>query len=139
LPSILVTEAGTYSVTGFDFCGDPVTAEIDIDQEDLDFCGVNPSLTGEPCLEFPNAFVPESREEINRFFAPKNECGDLDNYELRIYNRWGAEVFQTNRVDDGWNGRKGDKDAPNDVYFFYASYGNGGVMFEEKGDLILIR
>ena len=137
--SIFVNQVGTYTVTGTDECGDPVVAEIEITADDLDACGVTPPVTGEPCLEFPNAFVPNSREELNQFFAPKNDCGNLENYELRIYNRWGAEVFKTNNVDEGWNGRKGSKEAPNDVYFFYASYGTGGTMFEEKGDLLLIR
>lgn len=137
--AISVTESGTYTVTGFDICGDALTAEIEVTQEDLTNCGVPPTASGEPCLEFPNAFVPESREAVNKFFAPKNDCGDLDDYELRIYNRWGAEIFKSVRVDDGWDGKKGNSNAPADVYFFYSVYGTGGVTFEEKGDLLLIR
>jgi len=137
--SLIVTTPGTYTVTGTDLCGDMVTAEIEVTTEDLINCGVDPGVSGEPCMEFPNAFVPNSRDEMNRTFAPKSDCSDLVSYELRIYNRWGGEVFKSNQVDLGWDGRKGSNDAPADVYFFYSIYDTGGVEFEEKGDLLLIR
>lgn len=139
IPAIEVVEAGTYTVTGFDICGDAFPVDIEVTPEDLTECNVPPSISGEPCLEFPNAFVPESRDVINKIFAPKNDCANLDNYELRIYNRWGGEVFKSVNVSDGWDGTKGSSDAPADVYFFYSVYGTGGTTFEEKGDLLLIR
>ncbi len=135
-----VNTIGTYTVTGRDGCGDPVTAEIEVTQDDLDNCNVEPPITGEKCLEYPNAFVPNSREDINTTFAPKSDCTDLDEYNLKIYNRWGNKVFESDQVEIGWDGRKGSKDAPADVYFFYSTYSTlGGAIFEEKGDLILIR
>ncbi|MEE9371807.1 MAG: gliding motility-associated C-terminal domain-containing protein [Saprospiraceae bacterium] len=138
--SISVTEPNTYTVTGIDPCGDPIIAEIEITQNDLDNCGVEPPITGDECMEYPNAFVPNSKDEINRIFAPKSDCTDLESYVLKIYNRWGNKVFESEQVNLGWDGRKGNKDAPADVYFFYSTYSTtGGAIFEEKGDLLLIR
>jgi gliding motility-associated-like protein len=138
--SAMVNEVGIYTVTGRDNCGDPITAEVEVTQEDLESCNVEPPITGERCLEYPNAFVPNSRDEINRTFAPKSDCNDLDIYNLKIYNRWGNKVFESDQVELGWDGRKGGKDAPADVYFFYSTYSTtGGAEFEEKGDLLLIR
>ena len=134
--SIDISEVGVYSVTGTDQFGEQVTAEVEVTKEDLTTCNV---VSDQPCMEFPNAFVPNSRDEINRIFAPKSDCGELLSYELKIYNRWGGQVFKSERVEEGWNGRKGDKEAPADVYFFYSVYDAGGVEFEEKGDILLIR
>ena len=132
-----VTTPGTYSVTATDLCGDPVIASIEVTQEDLSACQI---ITGEVCMEYPNAFVPNSRNELNRTFAPKNDCGPVTDYELLIYNRWGNEVFKSEAVEIGWNGRKGDTESPADVYYFYSTYTvSGGATFEERGDLLLIR
>ncbi len=46
----------------------------------------------------------------------------IGTYELRVYDRWGREVFLSNQVDFGWNGqiRSDGKDATPGVYFWVA-------------------
>lgn len=56
----------------------------------------------EDCIVFPNAFTPVS--PTNRTFQPIIKC-PVDEYSIRIYNRWGNMVFQSDDATHGWDGR----------------------------------
>ncbi len=59
----------------------------------------------EPIIYIPNAFNPNSSNEENRTFKPK--ISFVDEYLLIIYNRWGAKIFETNSIYNGWDGTIG--------------------------------
>jgi gliding motility-associated-like protein len=45
-------------------------------------------------------------------------------YNLKIYNRWGELLFETNDITNGWNGKnKEGNSVPAGVYFWIASFG----------------
>jgi gliding motility-associated-like protein len=46
----------------------------------------------------------------------------LDVYSLRIYNRWGQEVFETNDASKGWDGKFDGQEAPSDLYVYKVNY-----------------
>jgi len=75
----------------------------------------------EPIIYVPNAFNPKSSVLENRIFKPK--ISFLDNYLLIIYNRWGAKIYQTNSIHQGWNGTiNGGKLAQTGTYTYYIKY-----------------
>ncbi len=49
----------------------------------------------------PNAFTPDG-DGLNDVFHP--QVRGIKTYELRIYDRWGGLVFQTNDQDQAWDG-----------------------------------
>ncbi len=53
-------------------------------------------------LSFPTAFSP-NQDGLNDLFAPK-VWGDLENYSLVIFNRYGEKVFSSVSLSAGWNG-----------------------------------
>lgn len=55
--------------------------------------------------------------------------GPLKSYELRIFNRWGEEVFASENPFEGWNGQSGFMEHPAGVYYAVLHYQNC------KGDL----
>ena len=133
-----VTEAGTYTVTVTDVCGETLEGSITISEDRIREC-INPP-TGEKCLEWPNTFIPESNEPVNTTFGPYTEnCGIVENYELKIYNRWGKNIFTSNSVDVRWDGTDGGNQAPGGVYFYHASYSDSVDTFQDEGDITLIR
>jgi len=144
--SILVTEAGTYTATITDVCGVEIVQSIDVAPEQLFECfegdceeGMTTTIAN-GCLCWPNAFVPSSNEESNMQFGPNNLCPNvISNYNLRIYNRWGEKVFESEAVGSEWNGNRGSKRAPSAVYAFYVSYDVEGVTLKDKGHVTLIR
>ena len=65
----------------------------------------------------PNAFSPNNDGLNDIFFIvgyPIVKC------EFWIYNRWGEEVFHSNQIENGWNGKFPNSDItlPQDVYSY---------------------
>ena len=57
----------------------------------------------EPTLYVPTAFSPDG-DGINDLFVVQANGIDLDNYNLRIYDRWGELIFESNDLYNSWNG-----------------------------------
>jgi gliding motility-associated-like protein len=52
----------------------------------------------------PNGFTPDG-DEYNNVFKPVFTSGfDPYDYNLKIFNRWGELIFESNNVEVGWNG-----------------------------------
>jgi len=59
---------------------------------------------------------------------------------LRIYNRWGQLVFETNNIQNGWDGTFNGKPQPSAVYVYEAqAVTNLGQVFTKQGNITLIR
>ncbi len=70
-------------------------------------------------LKIANVFTPNSDglNDCFKVYGLNNKC---DNFELRIFNRWGVRVYFTNDATDCWNGRvdnSGPK-VPSGTYFY---------------------
>jgi PKD repeat protein len=107
-------------------------------------------VSGEGYIKFPNAFLPSSQSSSdgsypdpdidNNIFHPIHK--GVGKYELWIFNRWGEQVFYSNNILIGWNGRYGNtKDELGQDVYFWKSMGqfNNGVPFKQAGDVTLIR
>ena len=116
----------TYDVVVTDVCQNTETASI------TDPC---------QCLKFPNAFYPDSRidDDINKNFGPVNSCSTITSYNLQIFNRWGQKIFESDSIDEEWNGMKGSSDVRGDVFVYVATYETEGGEFSVKGDVTLLR
>ncbi len=127
---ILVEEVQVYTFTAIN-CFQEVSASIDVAE----------SFPSEG-LQFPNVFFPSSMDTpINQTFGPHVECPALiEDYELRIYNRWGKLVFETDNVVGRWNGAIDGQQHPSDVFYWYARYTEpGGRDVTVEGDVSLVR
>jgi hypothetical protein len=147
-PTRRVTAAGTYAVVATDICGNSETASITISQNDINDCieTVTPPTEecDQNCVMWPNAIYPESNNEGNRTFGPElMECGNstISNYEMKIFNRWGNVVFESNAPTTRWNGKKDNtgNDLPGDTYFYYALYSIDNIECNREGDILIIR
>jgi len=89
-------------------------------------------------LKMPNAFKPSSNSHYT--FKPVFRNINPENYSLRIYNRWGALIFESNEPGRGWDGLfKGEK-APAGTYVYTLQYKNqDGKKKQKKGTVTLIR
>ena len=77
---------------------------------------------------FPNAFNPYSDNEEDRVFKPV--ASTAKQYHLMIYNRWGAKIFESKNLSDGWDGSYNGKEAQEGVYTYYLK------MIDEEDNLI---
>ncbi|MEM7161879.1 MAG: gliding motility-associated C-terminal domain-containing protein [Bacteroidota bacterium] len=60
-------------------------------------------LGNELTIWIPNSFTPNA-DGINDVYRPQILGGDDNEYEFRIWNRWGELVFETEDVEEGWPG-----------------------------------
>jgi gliding motility-associated-like protein len=129
-PSITVTEFGTYWVNlSYKACtgGDSIT----ISRGD---CGC--------ALGIPTAFTPND-DGVNDVFAPVfgTKCNQIDNYQLRIFNRWGAVVYENVHPNKGWNGIYNGMKGDVGTYMYEITYRNkhNGKKQVKKGDFQLLQ
>ncbi|MBR9859656.1 T9SS type B sorting domain-containing protein [bacterium] len=89
-------------------------------------------------VHIPTAFSPNF-DNINDVYKPT--LINYQDYTIRIYNRWGELVFESNDVDRGWDGTYQGVDAPQGVYLYYISFTTTEEMLKRsyKGVLHLLR
>jgi gliding motility-associated-like protein len=103
------------------------------------------NLTFENCsctFYIPDAFTP-NYDGINDMFTPKPIC-NLDamvsGYQLRIFNRWGQQVFNSRQVNAGWDGRfRGVMQAGGGYPWEMQYLDRLGRTVKRSGTVILIR
>lgn len=88
-------------------------------------------------VDVPNAFTPGG--EVNSDFHVLHR-GIAQLKYLRVYNRWGTMLFETNDISKGWDGRYGGEPQPMGVYV-YVTEGTTtrGRAFRKVGNVTLIR
>ncbi len=88
----------------------------------------------------PNAFTPNG-DGNNDIFMPKGT--GIHDYKLYIFDRWGNQVFHSDNINFGWDGRyknKGDEIVQEDVYVWKIDYSNStGKQKELSGVVSLIK
>ncbi|MCI4650793.1 PKD domain-containing protein [Phaeodactylibacter sp.] len=64
-----------------------------------------PLMEGQNWMYVPNAFSPngDNNNDVFRAFTSDEVAGVLD-YRLRIFDRWGVQVFESTDPDSGWDG-----------------------------------
>ncbi|TAE85861.1 MAG: hypothetical protein EAY81_06145 [Bacteroidetes bacterium] len=89
---------------------------------------------------FPNSFSPNN-DGINDVYAPVGV--DVESFQLKIYNRWGQLVFESDNLNHTWDGTIKGKFVPTDTYIYTAQY-TGFIhkkmqTFNTEGNITLIR
>lgn len=92
-------------------------------------------------LYVPNAFSPNGDGVNDRFraFPSLVGCNGVSSATLRVYDRWGGEVFEGEALQEGWDGYVAGEPANNGVYAYILSYLNGQEEVLVTGDLSLLR
>lgn len=102
--TITIAAGGTYGVT----------------VENADGCRASDIVTFRdscPMLIFmPNAFTPDENG-LNDILIWKGNM-KMKNYQLKIYNRWGQKMFDTEDPTKGWDGKYQGKNAIEGVYTY---------------------
>ena len=85
----------------------------------------------------PTAFVPEG---VNNVFKPSITFGKEGTYQMLIFNRWGQQIFETNDLNKGWDGRYNGELVQQGVYSYYITVtGENNKIIERKGTVMVIR
>jgi gliding motility-associated-like protein len=89
-------------------------------------------------FKVPNIFTPDN-DNVNEKFASINK--GVVNYNLQIFNRWGALVYESKEPKEGWNGSINGKKAEDGTYFVVLKYNDreGGKENKYQGYVRLVR
>ncbi len=99
-------------------------------------------------IQFPNAFTPNLTGPAGGYYEPNDisndvfhpvVSGELIEYQLKIFNRQGLQIFESNDAAIGWDGYYQEKLAAQAVYIWKArgKFSNGKT-FVKSGDVTLI-
>ncbi|MFM9986711.1 MAG: gliding motility-associated C-terminal domain-containing protein [Flavobacteriales bacterium] len=125
--AIVVNTGGDYSAAVSNLCGDGLYQY---------------HVTTDPCgyiFYAPNSFTPDN-DGLNDTWHPVLE-GEVDNISIAIFNRWGEEIWNTNRTDIHWTGqvRSGNYYAPDGIYIYRAEIALNSVVTEYTGHIVMMR
>ncbi len=98
---------------------------------------VKESICEEPYIYVPNAFTP-NKDGVNDVLYVRGE--NIDEVYMTIYDRWGEKVFETDNLDEGWDGSFNGKTVSGDVYGYYLKIiCYGGREYFKKGNITVLR
>ncbi len=105
----------------------------------LDSATVTVTVFIHPFIGIANAFTPNGDGQNDEIKVMTANDITLENY--RIYNRWGEKVFETNDIDQGWDGiYKGEiQDIGIYVYYINATDNTTNTQVELKGNITLLK
>jgi gliding motility-associated-like protein len=86
----------------------------------------------------PNAFTPDG-DGLNDVFKAIGQPDKLTSFSMKVFNRWGQMVFESNDITHGWDGTYQGKPAPAGTYVFRIEYSIAGYDFDTKGTVVLVR
>ena len=85
----------------------------------------------------PNTFTPNGDGNNDVFFVYGNSIAKL---KLRVYNQWGQFLYESQSIQNGWDGTYRGELQPNGVYVYYVDVQfNDGTKAMKKGTITLLR
>ena len=99
---------------------------------------VNIDVVDQSYFAIPNAFTPNG-DGLNDKLSVK-VIGSIQLDYFRIYNQWGEFIYETHRLNDGWDGTRGGI-LQNTGVFVWIARGKDikGNVITDKGSFVLIR
>ena len=95
------------------------------------------SICQAPFVYIPNAFSPNKDGKNDQLFVRGQYIYE---FVFRVYDRWGELVWETNKLNEGWDGTYKGKLLDPDVYDYYLQVTCvGGLENIIKGNVTLIR
>ena len=125
--TITLDDSRTVSATLTDSCGVSF---------DLDF---TPSQDCECSVAFPE-IISANRDGLNDVFTAFSNCA-LADYNLRIFNRWGQEIFSTTDPSQSFDGTVDGKPVNLGSYLYLAAYrivGEADIV-QAEGQFVVVR
>jgi gliding motility-associated-like protein len=87
-------------------------------------------------ITIPNVFSPNG-DYVNDDFGPITK-GTYNSYSFKIFDRWGALMFEASKPEQRWDGSHNGNPAPDGTYFYLLVAANP-TEFKLEGTVTLIR
>lgn len=96
-------------------------------------------ITIESCeceVFIPNVFTPNN-DGLNESWTLQSVC-DPEVYNLTIYSRWGQKLYESNTINESWNGKYNGRLVSEGVYLFKLTYGRPDATKTVFGHLTVL-
>ena len=87
----------------------------------IDTAGANVIIQEFNTYYVPNAFTP-NRNELNESFNIFGSGINPNTFEMRIFDRWGKEIFFTKDINQGWDGTFKGEIVPAGIYTYIIKF-----------------
>src|SRR5205807_7652026 len=127
--SVLISNSGTYSIRALDSFSCSRNFLVDVTIKNCLDCPIY----------IPNAFTPND-DGLNDILKAKINC-PVTYFSLKVFNRWGQKIFESNTPDKGWNGLYQNKKVPPGVYIYVLQYKNSNsetTYKKSRGTVVVI-
>jgi len=107
----------------------------------IDRCTATDSVTVEiiyigDAVFVPNAFTPDGDGKNDLFGAV--HAGNYDSFEMKIFNRWGEMVFNSDDISEFWDGNYKGLKQPTGTYVFHIGLTAGKNKISKIGSVTLL-
>lgn len=93
-------------------------------------------VRAESTLYIPNVFTPNGDGINDEFYVSSY---NLSEFDIKIFNRWGQLLFQTNDPLKGWDGSFRGQTVAGVYVFILKAKGNDGSEYHKSGHVTLIQ
>ncbi|MCX6281951.1 MAG: gliding motility-associated C-terminal domain-containing protein [Bacteroidetes bacterium] len=89
----------------------------------------------------PNAFTPNDDGLNDRFKILGLPAENITRFQIQIFDRWGQVVYESNNIEEGWDGTFKGKLCPPETYNWIIHYETNSRKdkISNKGQVMLIR
>jgi gliding motility-associated-like protein len=108
---------GTYSLNIYDTEG----CSLPIEYFDVGFDNFN------ACLEIPSGFTPNNDNIHDEWII--YGLDDFNDIQIKVFNRWGQEVFYSNGTEKVWDGKFNGEDLPIATYYYVIEINQSEKVF----------
>lgn len=122
--------------------------QLEVNFTDINGCVADPityDILINICLEFnifiPTAFSPND-DVINEFFTVKGYGFDVNSFSMKIYDRWGLQLYYTTDINKPWSGRNEITNAeyPQGIYVYKVNITDDyGIQREYLGRVMIVK
>lgn len=90
-----------------------------------------------PVMYIPNVFSP-NRDGLNDMFLVS--AGAIKTFNIKIFNRWGEQLFESDDIQNGWDGTFSGVECQQGVYLYIVEYSDyADKKYANKGTVHLVR
>jgi len=116
-----------------------VKLKVETEHGCVDSTFTNVKIENVITIYVPSAFSPDNDGINDTFFALGNGI-DLDYFNMKIYNRWGEIIFETDDMTQAWDGKSKQRFVETGVYKWLITYKDErGIEFQKSGTVTVIR
>jgi len=91
-------------------------------------------------LFLPNAFHPGSNNNTRFRPVPDPSYVDLNSFSMVIFSRWGQQIFETNDIVNGWDGKANGQLVPLGLYGYIITYKSlRNEYYTKRGTVFVVR